>query len=132
MPQAIAPPSNAGPAGHDAARMRSPVAEQQLGVGADVHDRDEAIFVREIDGEHARRGVGADVAADDRQAVDARLRVDRQQAAGGRSSTRLVVVRLPSAISISVIDWYGLWPIEYTLWRKNRSRIVELPTTTSS
>ena len=43
------------------------VAEDQLGVGADVHDRDEAVFVREVDGQHAGGGVGADVAADDRE-----------------------------------------------------------------
>ena len=57
------------------------VAEDQLGVGADVHDRDQPVLVREIDRQHARRRVGADVAADDRRAVDARLRMDRQQAA---------------------------------------------------
>jgi len=45
---------------------------------------------------------------------------------------RLVVLRLPAAISISVIDRYGFWPIEYTFCRKKRSRIVELPTTTTS
>ncbi len=44
-----------------------PVAEDQLGVGADVHDRDEPLFVRQVDRQHAGRGVGADVAADDRQ-----------------------------------------------------------------
>ena len=81
MPHAIAPPSNAGPAGHDAARMRCRLPTMQLGVGADVHDGDEPILVREVDREHARRGIGADVAADDRQPVDARLRMDRQQAA---------------------------------------------------
>jgi hypothetical protein len=58
--------------------------------------------------------------------------MNRQQGCAARSATRLVVVRLPSAISISVIDRYGVCPIEYTLCRKNRSRIVELPTTTIS
>ena len=112
MPHEIAPPSNAGPAGQDAARMRSRLPSDQLGVGADVHDRDQAIFVGQIDGEHAGGGVGADVAADDRQPVDARLRVNRQQqpAAAGRQAG--ASSRLPAAISISVIDWYGLWPIE--------------------
>ena len=45
MPQAIAPPSNAGPAGQDAARIRCSIADDQLGVGADVHDRHQAVFV---------------------------------------------------------------------------------------
>ena len=52
--------------------------------------RRQAILVREIDREHARRGVGADVAADDRQPVDARLRDGSAAAAGGRVVTRLV------------------------------------------
>jgi hypothetical protein len=47
-------------------------------------------------------------------------------------ATSAVVARVPAATSSSVIDWYGLWPIECTLCRKNRSRIVALPTTTSS
>jgi hypothetical protein len=57
-----------------------PIAQQQLRVRADVHDGDEAIFVRKIRG-CGRRRVGANVAADDRQAVDPRVRMDRQQAA---------------------------------------------------
>ena len=40
-------------------------------------------------------------------------------------STRLVDARSPASRSISVIERYGLWPIEYTLFLKNRSRIVE-------
>ena len=60
------------------------IADDQLRVRADVHDRDEPVFVREIDGQHAGGGVGADVAADDRQPVDAGLRVNRQQAAPSR------------------------------------------------
>ena len=65
-----------------------PVAEDQLRVGADVHDRDQAVFVREIDRQHAGRRIRAHVAADDRRAVDARLRMNRQQAApaGGREA----------------------------------------------
>ena len=85
----------------------------------------------EIHREHAGRRIGADVAADDRHAVDAGRWMDRQQATAP-GLVRLVVVRLPSAISISVIERYGFWPIEYTFCRKNRSRIVELPTTTTS
>ena len=109
-----------------------PVADDQLGVRADVHDRDEPLFVREIDRQHACGGVGADVAADDRQRRR-RARWDESAAGcGGRSSSGWSWSRLPSAISISVIERYGFWPIEYTLCRKNRSRIVELPTTTIS
>ncbi len=60
------------------------VAEDKLGVGADVHDGDEAIFVGKIDREHAGGGIGADVAADDGCAVNASFGVDRKQAAAGR------------------------------------------------
>ena len=54
------------------------VADDELGVRADVEERRELVALGEAGGEQARRGVGADVAADERQAVDARLRVDRQ------------------------------------------------------
>ena len=61
--------------------MRCAVADDQLGVGADVHDRDQALFVRQIDGQHAGRGIGADVPADDGRAVDTGFGMDGQQAA---------------------------------------------------
>ena len=56
------------------------VADDQLGVGADIHDRDEAVFMREVDGQHAGGGICADVAADDGSAVDARLGMNWQEA----------------------------------------------------
>ena len=82
-------PAFEGRAGGTGCRQNAvPVAQDQLGVGADVHDRDQAVFVREIDRQHAGRRVRAHVSADDRRAVDARLRMDRQQAspAGGRQA----------------------------------------------
>jgi len=60
---------------HDAAA----VPDDELRVRADVHQRDQAIFVGEVDREHARRGVCANVSADHRRAVHARLRMNRQQ-----------------------------------------------------
>ena len=71
-----------------------PVAEDQLGVGADVHDRDEPIFVREVHRQHAGRRIGADVPADDRRAVHARLADGSAAGSAGRSAIRLVVVAL--------------------------------------
>jgi hypothetical protein len=47
-------------------------------------------------------------------------------------SVSAVVDRAPRATSSSVRDWYGFWPIEWTFSRKNRSRMVEFPTTTIS
>ena len=58
-----------------------PVADDQLGIGADIHDGNQALFMRQVHGQHAGGGIGAHVAADDRRAVDARLGMDRQQAA---------------------------------------------------
>ena len=52
--------------------------------------------MREVDGEHARRRVGAHVAADDRRAVDARLRVQSAAGTARPVSTRLVPSRRPS------------------------------------
>ena len=65
-----------------------PVAQDQLRIGADVHHRDQAVFVRDIHRQHAGRRVRAHVSADDRSPVDARLRMNRQQAApaGGRQA----------------------------------------------
>ena len=80
MPQAIAPPSNAGPAGQDAARMRSrlpTISSVFVPMSMIATSRSS---LRQVDRQHAGRRVGAEVAADDRHAVDARLRVDRQQA----------------------------------------------------
>ena len=55
------------PGGATAARMRCSVAEDQFGIGADIHDGDEPVLVRDIDRQHAGRRIGADVAADDRR-----------------------------------------------------------------
>ncbi len=55
------------------------VAEDQLRIRADVHHGDEPVLVKDVDREHACRGVGADVAADDRAAVHARFGMNRQQ-----------------------------------------------------
>ena len=80
------------------------IANDELGVRSDIHHRDEPIFVRQVDGQQAGRGVRADVAADDREAVDAGVRwIGRSAVATGRRQARRVV-RLPSAISISLID----------------------------
>ena len=83
-----------------ARRRKDPllVAEDQLRVRPDVHDGHEAVFVGQADRQHARRRIGPDVSADDREAVDAGLGMDREQAApsrlgqaGRRSSSRLHV-----------------------------------------
>ena len=55
-----------------------PVAEDQFGIRADVHDGDEPFFMGQIHREHAGDGVGTHVPADDRQAIDAGARMDGQ------------------------------------------------------
>ena len=85
-------PSNAGPVGLDAASSRSPFAEHDLGVRADVDDERHRLgLVRLLGEDHAGR-VGADVAGDARQHVDPRARDGR----GGRA--RRAVVR--TAVSV--------------------------------
>ena len=49
------------------------VAEEGLGVGADVEEGAELVVFGQARGQQASRGVGADVAAHEGQAVDARL-----------------------------------------------------------
>ncbi len=56
------------------------VADDQLGVGSDIHHCDETFFVGQIDGQHAGRSICADVTANDRCSVDTSLRMDGQQA----------------------------------------------------
>ena len=56
------------------------VAEDQLSVRADIHDRDEAVFVSEVDGEHAGGCIGPDVATDDGGAVNASPGMNGQKA----------------------------------------------------
>ena len=79
MPQAIAPPSNAGPAGQEAARMRSllPRISSVFVPMSITATRRSSLAM--IDRQHARGRIGADVAADDRAAVHAGLGMDRQQ-----------------------------------------------------
>src|SRR5450631_181765 len=56
------------------------VAEDQLSVGADIHYRDEPVFMRQVDGQHAGGCIRSYVATDDRSAVDARLGMNWQKA----------------------------------------------------
>ena len=87
-PQLICAPSNAGPVGLEQATQAVAVAEHDLGVGAHIdqqgHFRGE---IRPL-GEHHARRVGADVAGDAGQHVDARvamqLQVDDVRAQGER------------------------------------------------
>ena len=77
-------PRKPAPPGQDAARMPMLVADDQLGVGPDVHDRDQPLLMRQIDRQHRGGSVRSHVAADDRRAVHARLGMNRQQAAQSR------------------------------------------------
>ena len=78
-----------------------PVAEDEFGVGADIHHGYEAILVRQVDGEHAGGRIGAHVAADDWQPVDPGLRVEveaevprgRDQAGGAAPALRQLDLR---------------------------------------
>ena len=54
MPQRIAPPSNAGPAGAAVETMRVAVADHDLAVGADVDEQPGALVAVHAGGEHAR------------------------------------------------------------------------------
>ena len=85
------------------------VADDELRVGPDVHHRDEALFVGEPNREHAGRRIGADVAADDRKAVDAGRWMDGQETtpSGFDPAGR---PRASSDISISVIDRVRVLP----------------------
>jgi len=102
MPQEILPPSNAGPAGQEAAKSlcRFPTINSVLvPMSMMAMSRSSSHIHRQ----HARGGVGTDVTADDGHAISARFGMQRQQqfVAG---SARLVVVRWPSAISSSVLE----------------------------
>ena len=55
MPQRIAPPSNAGPAGAAVETMRVAVAEHDLAVGADVDEQPDPLVAVHAGGQHARR-----------------------------------------------------------------------------
>ena len=104
MPKLTPPPSKAGPAGQEAASERVAVADEGFGVRADVQDRRRARRVsRDAGRQQAGRRVGADVAAHERQAVDARLGMDRQ-AKRRASAARLVVVARPSLSAASVVE----------------------------
>ena len=78
MPKRNRPPSKAGPAGLDAATMRLPVADDDLGVGADVDEHRRAGLAREVRGHQVRRDIPADVAGHERRAHDAALRVHEE------------------------------------------------------
>ena len=112
MPQAMAPPSKAGPAGQEAARIRCllPTISSVL-VPISMMAIRRSSCARS-DGQHAGRGVGADVSADDGSAVHARLGMDGQQAAPAGLGQAGGGCACPAAISISVMDRYGLWPME--------------------
>ncbi len=56
------------------------VADDQLGVGANVHDRDEPLLMGHIDRKHSRRRIRTHVSADNRRPVDPRPGMDRQKA----------------------------------------------------
>ena len=71
------------------------IADDQLRIRADIHNRNEPVLVREVYRQHARGRVGADVAADNRQTVNAGLWVNGQKAA---SSSRLQTRRGASSL----------------------------------
>ena len=56
------------------------IAEDQLSVGADIHQSDEAILVRKINRQHASRRIGPDVTANDRRTINAGARMNGEQA----------------------------------------------------
>jgi len=62
------------------------IAHDELGVRPDIHDRHEAGLVREIDRQHARGRIGADVSADDRGAGRVRRRLRHRP--GQRNAAR--------------------------------------------
>ena len=77
-PEEICAPSKAGPVGEEQASTLLAVAEQDLGVGADVDDQHQLVrLVRRL-GERHGGGVGADVAGDAGQDVDAGVRVQAE------------------------------------------------------
>ena len=101
-PQEICAPSKAGPVGEEQARRRSPVAEQNLGVGADVGDQRQ--FVAQIGrlGERDAGRVGADVAGDAWQRIDMGAWRDREAAGRGCVSYPLSIVSANGATPSSV------------------------------
>ena len=82
-PEEICAPSKAGPGGRGAGEDAVAVAEQDLGVGADVDDEHQLVGELRRLGEGDRGGVGADVAGDAGQEVDA-----ARPGAGGARSPR--------------------------------------------
>ena len=78
-PQEICAPSKAGPVGEEQASRPSRVAEQDLGVGADVGDQRQLVAQIGPFGERDAGGVGADMAGDAGQG-------DRHSAPGAMSS----------------------------------------------
>ena len=77
-PEEICAPSKAGPVGDEQASTRVSVAEQDLGVGADVDDQHQLVGELRRFGERDRGGVGADVAGDAGQEVDAGVLVQAE------------------------------------------------------
>ncbi len=74
-PQLICAPSNAGPVGLEQATQPLAVAEHDFGVRADIDQQRHLVGKVRTLGEHHARGIGADVAGDARQHVDARVAV---------------------------------------------------------
>ena len=77
-PEEICAPSKAGPVGEEQARTRVAVAEQDLGVGADVDHEHQLLGAVGGLGEGDGGGVGADVAGDAGQDVDAGVLVQAE------------------------------------------------------
>ena len=77
-PEEICAPSKAGPVGEEQASTRLAVAEEDLGVGADVDHEHQLVGGLRALGEGDGGGVGADVAGDAGQDVDAGVLVQAE------------------------------------------------------
>ena len=73
-PPEISAPSKAGPVGEEAATSRSLVAEHDLGIGADIDQQRDLLAAMRAFRQRRAGGVGADMAGDAGQGVDARAR----------------------------------------------------------
>ena len=71
-PALIWAPSKAGPVGDEQASTRLGVAQEQFGIGADIDDQHQIVGFARLFAQRHGGGIGADMAGDAGQDVDAR------------------------------------------------------------
>ena len=88
-PPEISAPSKAGPVGEEAATSRVAVAEHDLGIGADIDEQRDLVPAMRAFRQRRAGRVGADMAGDAGQGVDARALVDWQAEIAGAEVQRV-------------------------------------------